>query len=301
MIKIENLTKKFDTFVALNNVNLHVKDNEIYGFIGHNGAGKSTTMNILCGLSKQFEGNVVVNGNDVSTISKPGDLNLGFLPENPQFYPWMSAYEYLMYIDQDKNQIKINELLHWAGLKEHAHRKIRGFSRGMKQRLGMAVALINDPPLLILDEPSSALDPQGRSEILHMMLDLKKRGKTIIFSTHILSDVERICDRVGMIAKGEILFEKSLQELLQENVKPIYEVELTRPLIQSELEQLEKLENIEKLVVTNTLIEVHLHSYDVSSSILLSWFLDHHVDIVSFNQKKNSLEALFIERGLNNA
>ena len=300
MIKIEHLTKKFNSFVALNDISLHVQQNEIYGFIGHNGAGKSTTMNIISGLSKHYEGTCVVNQKDVSTIIKAGDLNIGFLPENPQFYPWMSAFEYLMYIDQSKDKQKIHQLIEWAGLKEHAQRKIKGYSRGMKQRLGMAVALINDPELLIFDEPSSALDPQGRSEILQMMIDLKKRGKTIMFSTHILSDVERICDRVGMIANGEMIFEKSLQDLLMENVKPILEFELSKELHVDHQNMLKNVENVNNLSIKNNVVEVTLKQRRPSSNDLLKTLLELGYEVISFNQKRNSLESLFIERGNNN-
>lgn len=300
MIKIEHLTKTFNSFVALNDISLHVQQNEIYGFIGHNGAGKSTTMNIISGLSKHYQGTCVVNQKDVSTIIRPGDLNIGFLPENPQFYPWMSAFEYLMYIDQSKDKQKIHQLIEWAGLKEHAQRKIKGYSRGMKQRLGMAVALINDPELLIFDEPSSALDPQGRSEILQMMIDLKKRGKTIMFSTHILSDVERICDRVGMIANGEMVFEKSLQDLLMENIKPIFEFELSKELHVDHQNMLKNVENVNNLSIKNNVVEVTLKQRRPSSNDLLKTLLELGYEVISFNQKRNSLESLFIERGNNN-
>ncbi len=295
MIEIRNLHKHFKEFHALKGINLNVKENEIYGFIGHNGAGKSTTMNIMTGLSHYSEGTCLVNGKDLKTITKPGDLQVGFLPENPQFYPWMTAKEYLIYCGNHPNQQLVDETLAWAGLSEHAHRRIKGFSRGMKQRLGMAVALIHDPKLLILDEPSSALDPEGRSEVLRLMVDLKKRGKTIIFSSHILSDIERICDRIGMIAQGEMVFEKSLKALLHENVLPVFVVDFNHQVQDELIEALKKNPEYKSVqAINNTLTIQTKHNNNISDKLLRE-VIDFGGSVAAFNQKKNDLESLFLK------
>ena len=295
MIEIRNLHKHFKEFHALKGINLNVKENEIYGFIGHNGAGKSTTMNIMTGLSHYSEGTCLVNGKDLKTITKPGDLQVGFLPENPQFYPWMTAKEYLIYCGNHPNQQLVDETLAWAGLSEHAHRRIKGFSRGMKQRLGMAVALIHDPKLLILDEPSSALDPEGRSEVLRLMVYLKKRGKTIIFSSHILSDIERICDRIGMIAQGEMVFEKSLKALLHENVLPVFVVDFNHQVQDELIEALKKNPEYKSVqAINNTLTIQTKHNNNISDKLLRE-VIDFGGSVAAFNQKKNDLESLFLK------
>ena len=297
MIEITNLNKHFDKFHALKDINIHVMENEIYGFIGHNGAGKSTTMNLIAGLSHVESGTCMVNGLDVRKIQRPSELNIGFLPENPQFYPWMNAVEYLRYCSKHADEKKIMELIEWAGLQSHAHRKIKGFSRGMKQRLGLAVALINDPNLIILDEPSSALDPEGRSEVLRLMTELKKMGKTIFFSSHILSDIERISDRIGMIANGEMLFEKTLTSLLRENIKPIYDIEFAYTIDPADLSEFAKHKDILKVEHINNAVTIQTKNREVDVNALLEIALKFENPVLSFNARKNNLESLFVKEG----
>lgn len=196
MITISGLTKKFGAFEALQGIDLHVNKGEIYGFLGQNGAGKTTTMNILAGLSRPTAGTCQVNGWDLAKVTHPGDLHIGYLPEEPSFYPWLTGRETLEYLGSrwSKGPVKerVEEMLNWVGLLAAAHRRVGGYSRGMRQRLGMAAALFYDAELILLDEPSSALDPEGRSDVLNLILDLKARGKTVFLSTHILSDAERV-------------------------------------------------------------------------------------------------------------
>lgn len=295
MIEIRNLHKHFKQFHALKGINLTVNENEIYGFIGHNGAGKSTTMNIMMGLSHIEEGTCFIDGKDVTKISQPSELNVGFLPENPQFYPWMSALEYLLYCSKHPDKKRAMETLAWAGLEKAANRKIKGFSRGMKQRLGLAVATINDPKLIILDEPSSALDPEGRSEVLKLMMQLKEMGKTIIFSSHILSDIERICDRIGMIEQGEMVFEKSLSSLLSENVKPIVDVDISEEISDEIIDQLEQYKDILHVTKDYSKLSIQMTSPEFDTKALLEKLLKHNVPVIGFNQRKNNLESLFVK------
>lgn len=295
MIEIRNLHKHFKQFHALKGIHLTVNENEIYGFIGHNGAGKSTTMNIMMGLSHIEEGTCFIDGKDVTKISQPSELNVGFLPENPQFYPWMSALEYLLYCSKHPDKKRAMETLAWAGLEKAANRKIKGFSRGMKQRLGLAVAIINDPKLIILDEPSSALDPEGRSEVLKLMMQLKEMGKTIIFSSHILSDIERICDRIGMIEQGEMVFEKSLSSLLSENVKPIVDVDISEEISDEIIDQLEQYKDILHVTKDYSKLSIQMTSPEFDTKALLEKLLKHNVPVIGFNQRKNNLESLFVK------
>ena len=295
MIEIRNLHKHFKQFHALKGIHLTVNENEIYGFIGHNGAGKSTTMNIMMGLSHIEEGTCFIDGKDVTKISQPSELNVGFLPENPQFYPWMSALEYLLYCSKHPDKKRAMETLAWAGLEKAANRKIKGFSRGMKQRLGLAVATINDPKLIILDEPSSALDPEGRSEVLKLMMQLKEMGKTIIFSSHILSDIERICDRIGMIEQGEMVFEKSLSSLLSENVKPIVDVDISEEISDEIIDQLEQYNDILHVTKDYSKLSIQMTSPEFDTKALLEKLLKHNVPVIGFNQRKNNLESLFVK------
>jgi ABC-2 type transport system ATP-binding protein len=247
MITVKGLQKKFKNFYALKNVDMHVKKGEIYGLIGPNGSGKTSTMNILAGLSRPEQGECTVNGLDVTKLTHPGDLKIGYLPEDPKFYPWMTAHETLDYLSGGRNTGHTGEILRWTGLLDARNRRVGGFSRGMKQRLGIGAALIRNPELLILDEPSSALDPEGRSEVLRLIKDLKGMGKTILFSTHILDDVERICDTVGMIDAGQMLFEKPLAQLQKENTQPIFDITPVHPVESSILDALEQLTGLVSL------------------------------------------------------
>ena len=216
-LEIRNLTKSFGGKKAVDDVSFAVPENCVYGFIGANGAGKTTTMKMVLGLLSPDSGEIDVCGERVRFGATKTNRLVGYLSDVPEFYNYMRPKAYLMFcgeivgIDSQTMKKRADELLALVGLSD-ANKKIGGFSRGMKQRLGMAQALLGEPKLLICDEPTSALDPIGRREILDILQQIK--GKTtVIFSTHILSDVERICDRVAVINSGKIAFEKAMSDL----------------------------------------------------------------------------------------
>lgn len=299
MITVKNLHKTFKSFHALKGIDLRVRKGEIYGFIGHNGAGKSTTMNILTGLSRPTSGECLVNGKDVSSIHHPCELHIGYLPEEPKFYPWMTAYETLEYLGNSPvhkaSKERINEMLEWVGLAQASRRRVGGFSRGMKQRLGIGAALIHDPELLILDEPSSALDPEGRSDVLRLIKDLKNMGKTVFFSTHILDDVERVCDTVGMLASGKLVMEKPLTEIQKENIVPIYDVVLGKPADKKLINQLKEIIGVTEVQPKQQTLCVSVKNADTLSKQLLQFFSTHDVLVRSFSLRQNNLEDIFIQ------
>ena len=294
MITVKGLTKEFSGFRALKGLNMHVKVGEVYGFIGPNGSGKTTTMNILAGLSRPAQGECTVNGLDVTKLTHPGDLKIGYLPEDPKFYPWMTAHETLDYLSGGRNTGHTGEILRWTGLLDARNRRVGGFSRGMKQRLGIGAALIRNPELLILDEPSSALDPEGRSEVLRLIKDLKGMGKTILFSTHILDDVERICDTVGMIDAGQMLFEKPLAQLQKENTQPIFDITPVHPVESSILDALEQLTGLVSLAKSGKSFTIKVADNGVSVSVM-RLLADSGIFIESFSLRKARLEDLFLQ------
>ncbi len=294
MITVKRLQKKFKDFYALKNVDMHVKKGEIYGFIGPNGSGKTTTMNILAGLSRPAQGECTVNGLDVTKLTRPGDLKIGYLPEDPKFYPWMTAHETLDYLSGGRNTGHTGEILKWTGLLDARNRSVGGFSRGMKQRLGIGAALIRNPELFILDEPSSALDPEGRSEVLRLIKDLKGMGKTILFSTHILDDVERICDTVGMIDAGQMLFEKPLVQLQKENRQPIFDIIPVHPVKSSILDTLEQLTGLVSLAKSGKSFTIKVADNEASVSVM-RFLADSGILIESFSLRKTRLEDLFLQ------
>lgn len=217
MLQIWGLHKSFGDKRVLNGLDLSVPEHSIFGFIGKNGAGKTTTMKLVLGLLKADEGDIFVNGEKVVYGQSPANRYIGYLPDVPEFYSFMTAPEYLRFcgsiggITPSETESRAAELLELVGLAGEKHR-IKGFSRGMKQRLGIAQALLNRPKLLICDEPTSALDPVGRKEILDILLAARQQT-TILFSTHILSDVERICTDVAFLNNGMICMQGKLSEM----------------------------------------------------------------------------------------
>ncbi len=217
MLKIENLKKSFGDKEVLRGLNLNVPEKSIYGFIGKNGAGKTTTMKTILGLMKADEGEITVAGERVVFGQTSTNRHIGYLPDVPEYYSFMTPVEYLRFcgeitgLSKAENAKRTEELLELVGLKGEKHR-IKGFSRGMKQRLGIAQALLNKPRLLICDEPTSALDPVGRKEILDILMAAKEET-TVLFSTHILSDVERICTDIAFLNDGTVAIQGTLSEI----------------------------------------------------------------------------------------
>jgi ABC-2 type transport system ATP-binding protein len=230
-IKIEGLQKTYGKVRALDRLDLCVQPGSVFGFLGPNGAGKTTTIRILTGLAQPDQGRAWIAGLDISKQRAEISRISGYLPEEPLFYPWMSPVEFLDYsgkifgLPPIEIKRRTAELLELSGLSGAAKRRIGGFSRGMRQRLGMAQALINQPEVLLLDEPASALDPAGRREMLELIKHMGSRC-TVLMSTHILADVERVCDRVGIIASGRLIAESSHKELLERYAVPAFEVEV---------------------------------------------------------------------------
>ena len=208
MLEITDLYRRFGDKEVLKGLNLSVPEHSIFGFIGKNGAGKTTTMKLVLGLLKADAGEIRIDGQKVTYGQTVTNRQIGYLPDVPEFYSFMDAREYLRFcgqitgMDNAQTEARTAELLALVGLGDEKHR-IRGFSRGMKQRLGIAQALLSRPKLLICDEPTSALDPVGRKEILDILLAVREQT-TVLFSTHILSDVERICTDVAFLKDGKV-------------------------------------------------------------------------------------------------
>jgi ABC-2 type transport system ATP-binding protein len=232
-IEISGLTKIFGNHHALDSVTLSVPQGSVFGFLGPNGAGKSTTLNILTGLARPTAGSATIFGHDVVSASDEVRSWIGYLPDVPGFYPWMTGREFLRFAGElfglagQTLDGRIETLLDLAGL-QGVDTRVGGYSRGMKQRLGLAQALINAPRLLLLDEPTSALDPIGRKAVLDMIAALGGRT-TIFFSTHILADVERVCDIVAILDRGKVVVEAPIDDLLSRKGAHGLVVELGTP------------------------------------------------------------------------
>ncbi len=208
---------------ALEDLTLNIDEGEIFGLLGHNGAGKTTTLKILTGIHFASSGSAKMLGRPVG--DPEARRRLGFLPENPMFYDYLRGWEFLDFYGQlyglprKVRRRRIEELLERVGLTHARHLPLRGYSKGMNQRIGLAQALLNDPDLVILDEPQSGLDPLGRKAVRDLILDLRRQGKTVLFSSHILQDAELICDRVAVLNRGRLTAVGPLSELLSARVR----------------------------------------------------------------------------------
>ena len=230
VVEIENLTKDFAVGFwkkrpvrALDNLNLQINQGEIFGFLGPNGAGKSTTIKLLMNLLYPTSGNARIFDKPVSSTAMRE--NIGYLPENPYFYDYLTPVELLTYVGRlfglgaDELKKRTQALIEDVGLGHAENRQLRKFSKGMVQRLGIAQALINEPKIVFFDEPMSGLDPLGRMDVRRIILSLKARGVTVFFSSHILPDVEAICDRVAILNRGKLQETGALADILNVGVK----------------------------------------------------------------------------------
>ena len=293
MLRITDLHKRFGDKVVLDGLDLTVPEHSIFGFIGKNGAGKTTTMKMILGLLPADSGEISVGGEKVVYGQTGTNRMIGYLPDVPEFYSFMTAVEYLRFCGEitgmDKTEIgkRSGELLELVGLGDERHR-IKGFSRGMKQRLGIAQALLNRPKLLICDEPTSALDPVGRKEILDILL-MAREQTTVLFSTHILSDVERICTDVAFLNDGVV----SLQGKLSD-IKTTYRTE--RYFLEPERE-----EDVRLLLQYFGSMEpekgrgVSFCEEGHSVSEVLRFVADRNMPLIKIERMEPSLESLFME------
>ena len=220
MVDIEELTKRYGKFVALDHMNLHIDKGEIFGFVGPNGAGKTTTMRIMCGLLKATSGKVTIDG--VDALGRPADVKrkIGYVPDFFGVYDNLKVMEYMDFYGSmygmSKREVEnvADKYLELVALQDKKDEFVDSLSRGMKQRLCVARALIHDPELLVLDEPSSGLDPRSRHDMKNILRDLKEMGKTIVISSHILPELSEMCTSIGVIDHGKIVASGSVDEIV---------------------------------------------------------------------------------------
>lgn len=299
-LKTNELTKVFNDFKAVDAINLTVPEGAIYGFLGPNGAGKTTTLKMLTGMTKPSDGTIEIFGEVVAMGSLLKRSDIGFLPDVPGFYDWMRAKEFLEFcgslyhIEKKQRTLRAKEVLKQVGLAKVANKKIGTFSRGMKQRLGIAQALINNPRIIFLDEPVSALDPTGRKEVMDIIASL--RGKvTVFFSTHILADVERICDRVVIIDQGKVVLEDSMENIKTSELQHIIEIELQNGEIDAFLQVLSDKKWLKEVVVEGKSIKLDVLDMDSARVSLYKIFTEHNLKVKKFIIVEPTLEDVFLK------
>jgi len=301
-IRCEGLTKLYGSIAALDGLNLRVAEGSIFGFLGPNGAGKTTTVKLLTGLSTPTEGRAWVVGEGVTSNSISLRSKIGYLPEEPAFYNWMTGREFLNFVGElhrlSSGEIKqrLDELLDLVELQEASGRKIGGYSRGMRQRLGIAQAMINRPQVLFLDEPCSALDPMGRRDVLETIQRL--RGETTVFmSSHILSDIERVCDVVGIIDRGRLITESRTDELRERYTRSVFELQFEEDAAPF-IPRLEALPWVVKVEMTESngepVLRLHAKDVDIAKRKLPKFIAASGLTLLRYELTLPSLEDIFV-------
>ena len=292
-ISVNQLTKIYDQQKAVNSISFEVSAGEILGFLGPNGAGKSTTMKILTGYIPQTSGVATVCGFDVKKQSMEVRQNIGYLPEHNPLYHEMYVKEFLSFVADlhkiSNKQKRIAEMIELTGLSVEQHKKIGQLSKGYKQRTGLAAALIHDPKVLILDEPTTGLDPNQIVEIRNLIKNIGE-NKTVILSTHIMQEVQAMCNRVVIINKGTIVADDKIERLQQlNNQGKIFVVELDKPIDKAEWKKIDSLKSVNFLGENKWELK---SEHDIRNKIF-DFAVKNNLSLLSLNEQKQSLEDVF--------
>lgn len=308
MVEIEELTKRYGRFLALDHVNFHINKGDIFGFVGPNGAGKTTTMRIMCGLIKATSGNVVIDG--VNVLKRPAEVKrlIGYVPDFFGVYDNLKVMEYMefygsMYGMRKADVVDVSErLLELVNLQDKHEAFVDSLSRGMKQRLCVARSLIHDPELLILDEPGSGLDPRSRVEMWNLLKRLSAMGKTIMISSHILPELSEMCDSIGVLDHGRMVASGNVDEILDHSdaVSPVrikgYMLGMSAETSMDRISVIIKERfDVDRIIVRDDEIFVYYTGSRERDSELLRSLVDNGVHIHQFYRDRGDLESLFLE------
>ena len=306
MIEVENLTKVYGKHMALDHVTFQLDEGKIYGFLGPNGAGKSTTMNIMTGYIAPSEGTVRINGFDMIKDAQEARQCIGYLPEIPPVYPDMTVAEFLTFaaeikkIPKQERKTQMEEVMQMTGIADMGHRLIRNLSKGYRQRVGFAQAILGYPDIIILDEPTVGLDPKQIIEIRELIRKLGEKH-TVILSSHILSEVQAVCDEIMIISKGKMVARGTSEELIHQMEKDALlelEVEGTPQELTELLQKFEKVESFELVEGEHpeiTKVKIHTSAENDIRRDLFYALADARMPILSLCRKEDSLEEAFLE------
>jgi len=301
MIETRKLCKSFGNLVAVDNLDLHIEAGDIFGFIGPNGAGKTTTMRILVTLLEPTRGAAFIDGLSVSKQGKDVRRRVGYMPDFMGVYDDLKVFEYLEFfaaafgIDYRKRESIVDGVLELTDLVSKRNAPVDSLSRGMQQRLGLARVLIHDPKVLILDEPASGLDPRARIEIRELLRELKRMGKTIMISSHILSELEEICDRIGIIERGQFVFSGSLEEIrprlgIQSKMRVKVVGDQSRA-----VELLTVLPQIQQVEIVGDYLSVTFREGAASDGLIARTLVNGGVDLVYLQPEQLKLDEAFLK------
>jgi ABC-type multidrug transport system ATPase subunit len=298
-IRTKDLGKKYGNAYGVQGINLEIEEGVVYGFIGPNGAGKTTTISLLTGLITPTQGEIFLMGRLLSKEALTLKKRIGMVPDNPHLYGYMTAFEYLKFFSNlygvSGNKKRITELLDYFDLSEHGNKKLKKYSHGMKQKVNIARALVHDPDILFLDEAISGLDPSGMKEVRDIILDEKKKGKTVFISSHILSEIDRICDEVGIIIKGRMVLSGKIGKVIS-SIKAggtlFVEVEKADPALKAALKGIPGVTDVS--LEGSTLRILSTGDRDVRAAVSRALTAGGAV-IIGMREDKAGLEEAFVE------
>jgi ABC-2 type transport system ATP-binding protein len=294
ILEIKNLTKNFSNRTVIDNISLNIYKGEVLGLLGPNGAGKTTLIRLIVGLISMNDGEILINGNNLKTSFESAIRNIGAIIENPEFYKFLSGYKNLVYFSRMYSGItkeRIYEVIKLVGLEKQIHEKVKNYSLGMRQRLGIAIALLHKPSIIILDEPTNGLDPRGIQELRSYLRSLaEKEGISIIVSSHILSEMELLCDRIAIINNGKLIDTRKINTEITEDtpMDVTFEVDIN--------------ENFYDIIKS-----LNLNNYQISSNeitikttrkqihIINSLLVEEDIKVFQIRYKANSLENTFMK------
>lgn len=300
VIEIRDLVKKYGNNIAVDNINLSIDEGEIYGLLGPNGAGKSTTINMLCSLLKPNSGSLKIFGVDVQEHNMDVKKKIGLVPQNVAIYKDFTAYENVKFFGElyglrgNKLKESVNKALEFVGLLDVAKDQAKSFSGGMVRRLNIACAIVHEPKLIIMDEPTVGIDPQSRNHILNAVKTLNKNGTTIIYTTHYMEEAENLCSKIGIIDKGKIIVEGSTDELksmvsdkktLQIRVDDVYKLEI---------ENIKKIKGVSEIIIDQNCLTINTQKEIKNLDILIKSITDSNVKILDLGFKEITLETVFL-------
>jgi ABC-2 type transport system ATP-binding protein len=298
-IVIENLSKKYGDFAAVDDLTISVKKNSFTGFLGPNGAGKSTTLKILTNLIRASSGSAYLNGVDVTEDAKGALMDVGTVVETPEFYSYLTPVETMMYLGKingmsnEALSAKIPEILEKVKMDEWADKRIGTFSKGMRQRIALGQALLTDPSIILLDEPTSGLDPRGRIEIREVLKSLKTRDLTIFMSSHMLYEVSDLCDRIAMINHGKLLVHDTTEKIMNAADGRVVKIKVLNTLTDTVVNDISSLSNVLSASIDRGNIEIRLAGGDPEQAALLRDVTGLGLDVCTITN--DNLESVYLD------
>ncbi|ENQ3108029.1 ABC transporter ATP-binding protein [Bacillus cereus] len=299
-LEIKNLTKKFGDFIAVDNMSLAIKQGEIFGFLGSNGAGKSTTINMIAGLLRSNEGEICILGKNVKRHNHFAKMNIGIVPQDLAIYEELTAYENVKFfaglygLRGAELKARVEEALQFVGLSDKHKSYPKNFSGGMKRRLNIACAIAHRPKLIIMDEPTVGIDPQSRNYILQSVRKLNEMGSTIIYTSHYMEEVEEICTKIAIVDHGKIIAEGTKEQLkaIITDTKDIW-IEV-KSLENMDVNQLKEISGVKAVQIEENVIKVNSDTGVNNLNKIIQYFISHDVEIRSVEEQAPNLETVFL-------